>query len=216
MPYFAALTEEEAEAVAADVLVQRFEPREAIAVAGEESKGLYFIRRGTVRLYRIGRDGREQALRLASAGDTFGEVPVFDGGPMPANAEALKESEVLLIPMWLLKRVVRRHPEVAIALLELFSRRIRMFVELVEQLSLQTVEARLARYLFQLARVDGVEQDGHVVVKRDLTVQDLSTLLGSVREVVARQLHALEEDGVIRVARKEITILDMELLRQRV
>lgn len=214
MPYFAALTEEEAGAVAEDVLVQRFSPREAIVVAGEACKGLYFIRSGTVRVYRMGPDGREQALRLASKGDTFGEVPVFDGGTMPAHVEAIKECVVLLVPLRVLQNVVRRHPEVSIALLELFSRRIRMFVELVEQLSLQTVEARLARYLFQLARIEGVEQDGEIVVSRDLTVQDLSTLLGSVREVVARQLHALQEDGVIRVERKRIAILDMEHLHR--
>lgn len=214
MPYFAALTQDEAIAVASDILVHHFDPREVIAVAGEETKGLYFIRSGTVRVYRMGRDGREQSLRLASSGDTFGEVPVFDGQPMPAHVEAIKPTELLLVPTSLLKEVVRRHPEVSIKLLELFARRIRAFVELVEQLSLQTVEARLARYLFQLARMEGVERDGEVIVQRDLTVQDLAALLGSVREVVARQLHALQEEGVIRVERKEIAILDMELLRR--
>ena len=214
MPYFAALTEEEAAAVAKNVLVEHFDAREVIAVEGEDAKGLYFIRSGTVRIYRLGRDGREQSLRLAQEGDTLAEVPVFDGGPMPANVEALKPSEVILIPTREIREVVRRHPEVSITLLGLFARRIRMFVELVEQLSLQTVETRLARYLFHLARVEGEDRDGVIVVKRDLTVQDLATLLGSVREVVARQLHALEEDGAIKVSRKEIAILDMEQLRQ--
>lgn len=214
MPYFAALTPEEASVVAADVLVQRFVAREMITVAGEDPKGLYFIRKGAVRVYRMSSNGREQALRIASEGDTFGEVPVFDGQPMPAYVEAMKASEILLVPSGLLKDVVRRHPEVSIALLGIFARRIRMFVELVEQLSLQTVETRLARYLFQLARVEGIDREGHVVVKRELTVQDLATLLGSVREVVARQLRSLEDDGVIRVERKEITILNMEGLRR--
>lgn len=215
MPYFAALTAEEAAAVASDVLVQHFAAREMITVAGEAPKGLYFIRSGTVRVYRMSPDGREQSLRIVSAGDTFGEVPVFDGRPMPAYVEAVKASDVLLVPSGLLKDIVRRHPEVSIALLGIFAHRIRMFVELVEQLSLQTVETRLARYIFQLARLKGVERDGETIVQRELTVQDLATLIGSVREVVARQFHALEEEGVIRVERKEIVVLDMEALRQR-
>ncbi len=214
MPYFAALSKAEAKIVAADVLVHEFEARGVVAVEGEATKGLYIIRSGTVRIYRMGREGREQSMRLASDGDTFGEVPVFDGGPMPANVEAMKASEILLVPSWLLQEVVHRHPEVAVTLLGLFARRIRMFVELVEQLSLQTVETRLARYLFQLARVEGVERDGETIVKRTLTVQDLAALLGSVREVVARQMHALEEEHVIRVERKEIAICDMEQLRR--
>ena len=214
--YFKALDEPSAARLAESMVCLRFGPRERVIVEGEAAPGFYFLRSGRARIYRTGADGREQSFRIVSAGDTFGEVPVFDAAPNPASVEALAECEVVLIPTSAVIDTIGRHPEVAVPLLVHFARRLRSFTELVEQISLQTVPSRIARYLYQVAREEGIQTDEGVVIARDITQQDLATLVGSVREVVSRSLKMLEDEGVILIRRREMVIVDIAALRELV
>ncbi len=213
IPHLAALPSSEAERFARDLVVRQFAAREFIAVEGEPCRGFFVLLAGRARIFRSGADGREQILRLLGPGDTFGEVPVFDGGPNPATVEALDTCDVVLVPSAAFRLVVARYPEVAAALLEHFARRLRSFTELVEQISLQTVQQRIARYLYMTAREEGVATDDGIVVPRIITQQDLAALVGSVREVVSRTMRVMEEDGVVEIRRKEILVRDIAALR---
>ena len=213
--YFESLNDAEAEAVAAVLPVVHVEPRNLVIVEGESPRGFYLLRAGRARIFRTGPDGREQSLRIVDVGDTFAEVPVFDGGPNPASVEALTPCEVVLVPRQILLPLMADHPEVAVRILDQFARRLRGFTELIEQLSLQTVDSRLARYVYQLAREEGVETGEGVEVPREITQQDLASLLGTVREVVSRTLRSMEEDGVLEVRRKSILVRDVQKLRER-
>jgi CRP-like cAMP-binding protein len=117
--------------------------------------------------------------------------------------------DVVCVPTELFQHLMRRHPEVAASALQHFARRLRSFTEMIEQISLQTVPARLARYLYQMARVEGAPVDGGILVRREVTVQDLASLLGSVREVVSRHLKDFEDQGIIKVRRHEILVVDL-------
>lgn len=213
IPHLAALPPSEAERFARDLVVRQFAAREFIAVEGEPCRGFFVLLTGRARIFRSGADGREQILRLLGPGDTFGEVPVFDGGPNPATVEALDTCDVVLVPSAAFRLAVARHPEVAAALLEHFARRLRSFTELVEQISLQTVQQRIARYLYMTAREEGVATGDGIVVPRSITQQDLAALVGSVREVVSRTMRVMEEDGIVEIRRKEILVRDIAALR---
>jgi CRP/FNR family transcriptional regulator len=211
--YFDALSDDEARAFAGELVLRRYQPRELIALQGEPAHGFYYLRNGKARLFRTGPEGREQTLRLIGPRDTFGEVPVMDGGTMPVTIEALETSEVMLVPAAPFRRLMTRRPEVAESLLRHFARRLRAFTEMVEAISLQTVQARLARYLYQLAREEGQETPEGIVVPREITQQDLASLVGSVREVVSRTLKTMEDDAILEVRRKDILIRDLEALK---
>jgi len=176
---------------------------------GEASSGAYLVRRGRVRIFRTAPEGREQILGLASPGDTFGEVPVFEGRPNPASVETIEASELILFPSEAFRNLASRNSAVAMALLHHFARRLRSFTELIEQISLQTVQNRIARYLYFLASEEGVTTPEGVAVPRVITQQDLAALVGSVREVVSRTLKVMEDDGVVEVRRREFVIRDM-------
>jgi CRP/FNR family transcriptional regulator len=211
--YFDSLTDDAAARLAREWSARAYAPREFVIVEDEPALGFYLMRRGKARIFRTGADGREQTFRIASPGDTFGEVPVLDRSPNPATVETLDAAEVILIPGESFLRAVRSDPDVALSVLNHIARRLRSFTELVEQISLQTVHARLARYLYQLAREEGRARDGSIVVPREITQQDLASLVGSVREVVSRTLKSMEEDGIVTVRRKEIEIHDLQALR---
>lgn len=213
VPYFNDLADEDAERFATELSVRTLQSREFILVEGDPAVGFYLLRYGKARIFRTGPDGREQSFRLVSHGDTFGEVPVFDRAPNPASVETLEPSEVVLFPVDAVTNLVRRHPEVALPMLLHFARRLRSFTELVEQISLQTVPSRIARYLYHLAREEGVQTPDGIVVPREVTQQDLASLVGSVREVVSRTLKIMEDDGLVAIRRKEILIRDLPGLR---
>jgi CRP-like cAMP-binding protein len=212
--YFRGLSDADAERFAGELTVRSYQPRELILVEGDPAVGFYFLRSGKARIFRTGADGREQSFRLVGKGDTFGEVPVFDSAPNPASVETLETSEVILFPSNVVTDLVRQHPEVALPLLVHFAKRLRSFTELVEQISLQTVPSRIARYLYHLAREEGVPTAGGIVVPREVTQQDLASLVGSVREVVSRALKVMEDDGIVTIRRKEILIRDLAALRE--
>ena len=213
--HLTSLNDAEVDAVAAHLPVFSAEPRSLIIIEGEPARGFYLLRSGRARIFRTGPDGREQSLRIVAQGDTFSEVPVFDLGPNPASVEALTACEVVLVPTRIVKALMADHEDVALSILGMFARRLRSFTELIEQLSLQTVEARIARYMFQLAREEGVQSPEGVVVPREVAQQDLASIVGTVREVVSRTLKAMEADGILQVRRKEIVILDLPGLRER-
>lgn len=214
IPYFASLSDDDARRFVAECSIKAYAPREIILAEDELSLGFYFLRSGKARIFRTGHDGREQTFRLVHAGDTFGEVPVFDFGRNPATVEALEAAEVVLIPSTSFVHLLQRQPSVAMELLKHFARRLRSFTELVEQISLQTVQSRLARYLYQLAREEGEHSGEGIIVPREITQQDLASLVGSVREVVSRTLKVMEEDGIVEVRRRDILIRDIEMLKQ--
>jgi CRP/FNR family transcriptional regulator len=214
IPHFTPLTTREAELVAPLLRSVRLDERQRLIAEGEPCEGFYFVRRGRLRLFRTAPDGREQTLRIVAAGETFGEVPVFDGGPNAASAEAIEPADVVLVPLAVAQVLVERYPEVARRLLRHLAARLRAFNELVEQLSLQTVQQRLARYLYFAAKETGVETAGGIAVERRLSGQDLASLVGSVREVVARTLKGLEDEGVIVIERQRYLIRSLEELRR--
>jgi CRP/FNR family transcriptional regulator, cyclic AMP receptor protein len=145
------------------------------------------------------------------AGGHFNTVPIFDGGPCPANAEALTDVQLLVLPRDQLRRVVEQHPALALALLGEFTGRLRHLVNLVDDLALHTVQGRVAGLLLDQAAA--AEAGADVV---PLTQADMAARLGTVREMVGRTLKTFEALGLIRVERGAITLLDREgLARQR-
>ncbi len=214
--YFSVLSDAEATRFALELVPKSYGSREQIIIIGEKTSGFFYLRSGKARIFRTGPDGREQTMRLVAPGDTFGEVPVFDGSPAPASVEALEHCDVLLVPTTAFFSLVERCPEVSFVMLRHLARRLRGFTELIEQISLQSVPARLARYLYQLAREEGQLTSDGVVVPRELTQQDLASVVGSVREVVSRTLRVMEDDGVVEVRRKEILIRDLSALQRMV
>src|SRR5512146_363374 len=97
-PYFAVLDDRALDYLAERISEHRFERGETILVEGQPSEGLYVVREGRVRIYKLSPEGREQVLRYCNPGESFNEVAVFDGGPNPANVVAAVPSRIWIVP----------------------------------------------------------------------------------------------------------------------
>lgn len=188
----------------------RVQPGQVLFLEGEPCRGMYLVYSGRIRVYKASPEGREQVLTVARAGESFAEVPVFDGGPTPASADAMEPSVVYLFPTADLTALVRTSPEIALGVIRVFARRLRHMTRLIEDLSFRHVTARVAKLLLQAAHGEGAAAGSR------LTQQEMAAMIGTAREVVARSLRTLEQQGAIQVERGQIVILRPEVLERLV
>ncbi len=192
---------------------RHFRKGQIIYMEGEPATALYFIETGWVKSVRVSSDGREQAMLCLCAGEIFGEAGVLTRSPYPCTVIALEDTVVWRVGAEDLHRIMARHHAFAMAMSKWLSERIRYYIDLVEDLSLCGVEARVARTLLRHAQF---VQGRWVVLRRAWsTFDEMAVRLGTVRDVLSRSLRALEKEGVIKVHRQEIEILDPERLRRR-
>lgn len=214
VPYLAGLERADRRALAGEARVLRAAKGEPIFQEGSPCAGLYVIAAGRVKVFKRSAEGREQVLHAEREG-ALGEAPLFDGGPYPASAEALEPSALLFLPGNTVFAWCRKRPEVAIGIARVLARRVRRFAALAEDLALREVGQRLARYLALRAQEDGREvRDGVEVVLKESN-QEIATQIGTVRELVSRMLAGLQREGLIRIAGRHVTILDLNRLRAR-
>lgn len=172
-----------------------------IILQGDPCTGVSFIFEGWVKVSMVSLEGREQVLMRLGPGEAFCLVAALDGRPSPATVEAFTNVTAYVLQKEDFMRVVRQYPGVAVAVLESLTAKVRHLAALVEDLSLRTVEQRVARLLLRLAAEE-------IRVRRRMTRKEMAAELGTVREVVARALRRLEEERAIRFDRHRIVILD--------
>ena len=206
LPYFADLSDGEVEQIKLETLEISLPRGEIFLLEGEPCQGLYVVKTGRVRIFKSSPDGREQVLLIAESGDSFNEVPVFDGGPNPASGSALESSVLYFIPKETLLSLVADCPA-ALAIIKTFAARLRHLTSIVEDLSFRNVVNRLAKLLLELAVV---AEEGTPVPR--LTQDEMAAMIGSVRDVVGRALRTLERSGAIQIKGQRITVISPEKL----
>src|SRR5215469_16826059 len=110
IPEFSALADRELDYVRQVTHERHLERGELLLVEGEPGKYLYYIRSGQVKVFKTSTDGKEQVLRIFEAGETFNEVPVFDGGTNPASALVLEEGTVYVLRRVDIVRLLSEQP----------------------------------------------------------------------------------------------------------
>jgi CRP/FNR family transcriptional regulator len=209
---FNELDENALRALAARAIERQFQKDEVLFIAGEKAHGLYVVVEGAVRAFRESADGREQVIHVERAGGSVAEVPVFDDGAFPSTVAAETDSVLLFIDKRDVRSLCLEHPQIALAALKVLAGRLRRCAELVETLSLREVGQRLARFLLTEARARGVRTKGGFEVTLMVTNQQIAARVGSVREVVSRALTRLQQDGLVALKGRRLSIPDEEAL----
>lgn len=209
-PLFTALDESELAALAARCGIQSYSPAEVLFSEGEACKGLYIVVTGRVRIFKTSVNGREQVLAMEGPGASVAELPVFDGGTYPASASAVEATEALFISRADLRATCLDNPAVALKMLQVVGVRLRRLVGIIEELSFTTVRHRLISLLLRQAKAEGQATGRGVVFSLSASHQELAAQIGTVRELVSRNLARLQAQSFIELNGREITILDRE------
>jgi len=208
-PLFASLSDKEMTALAVRVSTKRFERGVLLFGEGDPCTGLFLVASGKIRIFKLSATGREQVLAVEGPGSSFAELPVFDGGNYPASASALEDAQVLFISRKDFQNFCREHPEVALKVLAVVGSRLRRLVGIIEDLSFTTVRQRLIALILRLAQASGKPSKEGVRVELTKTHQDLAAELGTVRELVSRNLSRLQAEGFLEVDGRRIVVKDL-------
>jgi CRP-like cAMP-binding protein len=200
---FGSLTAPEIEALAARAVERRFTAGEMLFWEGEACAGIFLIMEGSVKIFKTSPNGREMMLALETAPATVAELPLFDGGPYPASVRAVDTVTALFINKSDFQNVCRQYPDVALKVLAVVSHRLRHLVGMVEAMTFGSVTQRLARLLLDASRQAGGEE-----FHLPLTHQELASRLGTVREVISRNLARFRAENLIRLDGHRLRILD--------
>ncbi len=206
---FSSLSQSELQELAAKAIRKVAGPGEILFTEGEPCKGLHIISRGQVRIVKTSASGREQVLAVNVAGESVAELPVFDDGPYPATGVAVVESEIAFISRKDFREYCLSHPEVALKVLAFVGRRLRRLVSIIEELSFTTTRQRLISLLVRLAQSNGRKTAKGVEVLLPGSNQELANQLGTVREVISRNLMRLQAEGLLEVDARQIVIKDV-------
>ena len=153
---------------------------------------------------------------IERAGSTVGELPVLDGGNCPAAAAAIEDSTLLFLPKREFLELCRHNAEVAFAVIRTLAWRFRYLTSLVEELSLKEVSHRLARFLRDRAVRSGVRTKRGIEFPLEETNQEIGAEIGTVRDLVSRNLRRFVDRGIIRLERRKVIVLDRAELEAQI
>ncbi|HEY3932992.1 MAG TPA: Crp/Fnr family transcriptional regulator [Gemmatimonadales bacterium] len=191
---FADVPRSVAASLAPDAIVLQFGTDQTIFRAGSPPRGWYIVVEGAVRVMR-GKGTRQHVVHTERAGGTLAEVPLFAGGTHPATAVASEPTRCVLFTLAVLRAAMAANQDVGLVLLKRLALRVRLLVDRLDDRSSLNVRERLQEYLTERSAASARD-----FFTLGVNQQALAEELGTVREIVARELRRLRDDGWITSA----------------
>ncbi len=209
---FNGLTETEFQFLAERAVPRNYSKGEILFTEGDPCTGLFVIESGHVRIFKSSPNGREQILTIEGPGSSVAELPLFDGGTYPASSTAVDDARIYFISKQDFHSLCLVHPQVPLKVLKVVGGRLRKLVGIIEELSFTTVRSRLISVLLRLAK-SGKKTAAGIEIQLPPSNQELASEIGTVRELVSRNLSRLQVEELIRMDAKTVIIPDIERLQ---
>lgn len=189
--------------------VRRFEGDQTIFHEGEACAGMFVLLRGRVHLCKYGPMGQVNILAIVEPVIMFNEVAVLDQGPNPVTAVAVEDTWVWHIGSQAFNTLIDEIPQVGLSMLRVLATRNRMLMDHYEDLSFRSVMARTAKLILDLSK------DGSLPVnRRACSIEEMARRIATVPEAISRSLNAIKCQGLIKVSRTEISVLQPQRLAE--
>lgn len=215
VPYFKGLKEEVICSIVEYSFIKRLSKGEFLFFSYDICNRLYIIKEGLIEIFQMGEDGKKIIMHHALPGAILGDTILFNDGMYEADAQAIKDSELIAIEKRNLEDLIYTYPEIAIRMLSDFGKRIKRLKSFAAEIALNDVSKRIARLLLEL--VNNCKNGENPVILSNIPTQDeMAFRIGTVREVLCRGLHKLEKENLIKVKRGRIEIYDLRKLKESV
>lgn len=215
-PWFGALPLRERRALVSGSDRLRLAPGEMLFRQGDKvpagAGAFYGLLQGRFKFSSLREDGKEAILAVLEAGNWFGEISLLDQQPRTHDATALGEAQVLVLPRAAFDALMRRHA-FAQAICRMLAARTRALYGMVEDATLRTTRARVARRLVLLARGDATHAPGARPVV-PVSQESLAMMLGVTRQTLSKELRALVAAGAVAAGYGRIEIVSLALLER--
>lgn len=209
---FTGLSEVELSFLAQRAVPRKFSAGEMVFGEGDACTGMYVVESGQIRIFKTSAGGREQVLSIDGPGSSVAELPVFDGGNYPASVSAVEDATLLFISKQDFQALCLTHPQVALKVLRVVGARLRRLVGIIEELSFTTVRHRLAAFLVRLAQREGTRIAEGIEITLPASNQELASQIGTVRELVSRNLSRFQSEKLIQMDGRRIVIANLKAL----
>jgi CRP-like cAMP-binding protein len=216
VPLFAELSDQQLGAIGKRVTRIRYEHDSAVFSEGDPCKELLIVEEGSVKLLKSAANGRQQLMGIERTGNTLAEVPVFDGGRYTVTALVNEPTVLLRLDAEHFRKVCLQQPEVAVKVIKVLGHRLRHLERLVEELSFSTVRGRLIVHLLRLVEECGKRDGNFVDFELKENNEELAARIGTVRELISRNLGRLHGDGLIEMRRRIVRIPNLQRLEDEV
>jgi CRP/FNR family transcriptional regulator, cyclic AMP receptor protein len=211
IPFFSGLDAQSLESVGRGMRARRFRRGEVIFHQGDPGDALFIVMSGAIKIMLPSDSGDEAILATLRPGDVFGELALLDGAPRSATATALEATETLILPRDQFRELLATEPAIRDAILASMAGELRRLTNHVEELHFLDITGRLASRLVRLASESGKPlPDGAIRLGSPLTQGDLAAMIGCTRQSVNKLLGMFTDDGLIRLERDSIVILDLD------
>jgi CRP/FNR family transcriptional regulator, dissimilatory nitrate respiration regulator len=217
---FSHLSDEELSKFAEIVKLKNYDKGDMIFFDTEPYMGFYIVNFGSVKIFKISKDGREHILHIINPGHSFAEVPLFENSERinetefryPANAMALENgTQTIRIPAREFIALLESNPKICLKMLSGFAKRLRHLNRHIEEITLKDVTKRVAGFI--LMEYNN-KPDKDLQIELNISKNDLASYLGTIIETLSRTFKKLQDAGVINVDGKVITINDVNELKK--
>lgn len=195
---------------------KRYQSHEQIIDRQSETRDVFFIVSGTVRIVIYSLSGRELTLDDLHAGQFFGELAAIDGHPRSASVMAVADTVIAALPYEAFVQLLRDEPDLAFQVMRRLASIVRTSTDRIIDLSTLGANNRVHAELMRLARLAGVADDGQAVLKPIPVHADIAARVSTTRETVARVLNDLARRGTVRRERDALVIVDVDALETMV
>jgi len=168
--------------------------------------GFFVVRLGLIQVHRLDAEGGKQIIHLLHPGESFAERAIMSADGYPANARAVEDSEVILIPTEPFKRHQREQPDLAWRMAASLSHRLRSLVATVEGLRFNDTETRVIHWILQRCPAGAPRKPVEISV--GMSQAEMATELATRRETLSRILRGLRAAKYIEVKGRLIQVLD--------
>ncbi len=207
---FERLTADQAEQLERRASMRAFRKGELIYVPGDAGESVLLVAHGRVKIKGVTPDGKEFILAFVDQGEIFGELGLFDDEPREEFAEATETTEVLALRREDLLRVLEQRTDVVLQITKLIGLRRKRVETRLRNLLFRSNRQRVAGLLMELLDSHGERNGRGWTILLPLSHQELAGLIGATRETVTITLGQLQLDGLIRVQRKHISVIDRD------
>ncbi|MDP4126871.1 MAG: Crp/Fnr family transcriptional regulator [Bacillota bacterium] len=192
--------------------IRRYGPKQYVYFSGDEGNTVFFLIKGRIQLYLMS-EFSEKIIRVLSAPAFFPEI-ILDGKPYPHAALCLQETEVLAIDRQIFMRYLENNSTILWVFYRELALDLRRSYRQIRNLSLGDARLRLGAKLYALAHVHGRPSSNGVIIGIPLSTTELAGMCSLARESVSRILGELKEINVIEIEKKNITVRNLDNLRQ--
>jgi CRP/FNR family transcriptional regulator, cyclic AMP receptor protein len=204
IPLFSQVAQTDLEQIASHLIERRYPRNTTIVEEGLPGDYMYILREGRVKVTKLSEDGREKILDFLETGSFVGDMALLERGPRSASVKTLTPVKVLALSRTDFIALLRKSPDLALAVIQELSRRIRSVNEQASSLSFQRVKERTMGLLERLAKDPSNDEDR--LLTPVLTHQQIADMVGTSRETVTRVVKDLKQTGWLRQEGKRYNV----------